>query len=328
MLDRLRNAEGGQRVAALRRTPGGSRALAGIRPRSRPFSRPAMQASRSSSSAARWPGRTERRSSATPAASSSSTCGASASWSSAYSGRSACQRLRSPTSGGAREGARRRPASAASRVRRRTRRAPARGRAHALEDGEQPGLEARAAAAFALNQRSPSAVGTRRTVDHQRTCGCSISPVGSSRARPGARGSRRSPPTSQPAAPRGASGRWGRSGPEPTRRRHTPGALATQTRTGSPLRWPSMAKTSATPWGAATVVDELSRPAAGGGEAVRVGGPASRSRWASGSCASPTPPRVGAARAGDAAGARPGAAASRAGQASGACGGARTGGGA
>ena len=35
--------------------------------------------------------------------------------------------------------------------------------------------------AFALNHRSPSAVGMRRTVDHQRTCGCSISPV---RSRP------------------------------------------------------------------------------------------------------------------------------------------------
>ena len=34
-----------------------------------------------------------------------------------------------------------------------------------------------AAAAFALKQRSPASVGTRSTVDHQRTCTCSVSPV-------------------------------------------------------------------------------------------------------------------------------------------------------
>src|SRR5919201_3572481 len=35
----------------------------------------------------------------------------------------------------------------------------------------------------ALNHTSPSAVGTRSTVDHGRTCGCSIGPVGSTCAR-------------------------------------------------------------------------------------------------------------------------------------------------
>ena len=62
---------------------------------------------------------------------------------------------------------------------------------------------------FALNHTGPSAVGTRITVDHARTCGCSISPVGVTCERIHACASASQPGSVQPGH-RDDPRRWGR----------------------------------------------------------------------------------------------------------------------